>query len=657
VRRGSRILATFLPLVACLVVASSASALILPPDTIDGPSRSIIEFGNVSIAPDGTGGLVYTKEVEGQPHVFVSRFLGGSWSQPIRVDTAQRFAASQPRISAANKGQLLVVWVTPVATVERKVRDGLYSSTLGPGAEEFGAELLIDANVGKGIGVDPSLGGAQSGKAFVAYRVVTNDFSQAEPAGPVQLRPGDVMAEIKLARLEGSRWSQIGPVNRNPEASMRPPTPANAPQVGIGATGNGVVVWQEPDQTGVARLWVRRIFGSRLGPQSEVSPTELEGRPVSGDVESFSLAVTAYDQARIAMRLTPVPGSSPNPQVFLNSLLPNYKEGGAKPTGVLSAEAPGGAGPPGPPMVAASSENGGEGSLLLTYLAGGQAHRLDVGPTGQLSQMSALPGPTAKSSAEPAVAAVDPQGGGVIAYSATDPTGATQLAVSQEQPSGSAQTALLSGVQTGQISGLSIDGSESGEALLGFLQGEPGELQVVGDAISTPPRQLSLLPPSGWVPPSRAILRWQAPVSGVGGGVTYAILVDRRIVSAGLDRLNFKPPPAVLGSGVLKIQVLATDALGQQVLSAAKTMRVDADAPEARVKARPGQGKVTVMLADPDSGLKKGTIRVTFGDGASARNRAKMSHTYAKGGRYLVRVVARDRVGNLLRRRFPVQVK
>ncbi len=36
----------------------------------------------------------------------------GSWSAPIRVDWDQPFAASQPRIAAGPKGELLVVWVT-----------------------------------------------------------------------------------------------------------------------------------------------------------------------------------------------------------------------------------------------------------------------------------------------------------------------------------------------------------------------------------------------------------------------------------------------------------------------------------------------------------------------------------------------------------------
>ena len=120
---------------------------------------------------------------------------------------------------------------------------------------------------------------------------------------------------------------------------------------------------------------------------------------------------------------------------------------------------------------------------------------------------------------------------------------------------------------------------------IAILPGDGIGSEIVGEAVSTPPRELSLLPPSGWVRPRRAVLHWQAPASGVGGGVTYAVLVDRRIVRAGLTRLRFLPPAATLGTGALKVQVLATDALGQQVLSAPKNLRVDGEPPVARVKA------------------------------------------------------------------------
>ena len=53
-------------------------------------------------------------------------------------------------------------------------------------------------------------------------------------------------------------------MNFDPTLSMRPPTEANAPKIAIGPTGNAVVVWQEPEITGVARIWARRLFGTTV---------------------------------------------------------------------------------------------------------------------------------------------------------------------------------------------------------------------------------------------------------------------------------------------------------------------------------------------------------------------------------------------------------
>src|SRR5437588_7004903 len=120
------------------LVPQSAAAVILPALTIDGPSEDIVGFGGVAMAEDGTGGVVYLKRVDGVAHVFVSRYLGGQWLPPVRVDTEEAFGASWPRIGAAEGGQLVVVWATPFATENGRPVDELLGSTLGPGGGTFG---------------------------------------------------------------------------------------------------------------------------------------------------------------------------------------------------------------------------------------------------------------------------------------------------------------------------------------------------------------------------------------------------------------------------------------------------------------------------------------------------------------------------------------
>ena len=94
---------------------AGAPAAILPGQVIDGPSADIKSFGDVDMAPDGTGGLVYLKAVAGVNHVFVASYSNGTWRNPQQVDTApiiQSKIRRWPRIAAANGGRLIVTFVS-----------------------------------------------------------------------------------------------------------------------------------------------------------------------------------------------------------------------------------------------------------------------------------------------------------------------------------------------------------------------------------------------------------------------------------------------------------------------------------------------------------------------------------------------------------------
>jgi PKD domain len=639
------------------VLASPAptQAIVSSPTTVAGPSSDIVEFGGVAMASDGTGGLVYTKAVEGVPHVFVSRYLGDAWSAPIRADWDQPFEASQARIAAGPKGELLVVWVTQVATVHSKVRYGLFSAAIDRGASSFGPSQPVDPNVGNGVGVDPSLSATSPGQAIVAYRAITNDFDGTVPTTAVKLRPGDVLADIRVAKLKEDRWSQLGAINRNPEASMRPPSPANGPQVGAGTDGNAVVAWQEPDQTGTARIWVRRIFGTTPGPILEASPTSWEGAPVSGDVDAFSLAVTPLDQARIAMRVQPntSPGTA---RLLLNTLpagftVPSNALVGVRPVFAVQASSPSTIGMPG---LAADEQGGAEGLLRLAFVAGNQLHEVGAAANGTLVPVPIPPGPAAVPGAE-ADSELDPEGGGVVAYPALEAGGRQALAVRQEFPGGAAQLALLSGAQSGPIAGLGVAGSGSGDALIGFRQGEPGHFEIVGDRASAPPAAFKVKGPKRWTRPSRVKLRWEAAKSTV-GGLSYAVLIGGRTVKRDLRRRLFRPPPAVLGSGRTQARVLATDGVGQQLLSKPVKLLVDGERPIVALRGPSASGRVGVRILDADSGVAPKETRIEFGDGDRARGGLRFHHVYERPGRYTIAVRASDRAGNRVARRFEVRV-
>jgi hypothetical protein len=621
---------------------------------VDGPAAGILEFGGIAMAADGTGGLVYTKQVEGAPHVFACRYDGNQWSPPVRVDASLPYGASEPRIAADRNGRLLVVWETQTATVQGKLQMGLYSAGLGPGADEFGLPLLVDPNVGSGTGVSPAVAGVSSGKATVAYRVITETFGPGKEIKVPQLHPGDVLAEIRVARLNGDHWSRLGPINRSLAVSMRPPTPLNGPQVAIGATGNAVVAWQEPDQSGAARIWGRRIFASSLGPPIQASPATWEGQQVTGEADAFSLGVTQFDQARIVSRVTAA-GSSPLPRLFLGTLEPNYTAGGTKLAGPIMV---GGGGIPLPaanlsaPVVAAGGTGGGEGQMRIAFATGSEVQQVAADGKGGLSNLGAVGAPPPTAAGEVA-ATVGAAGEGVTAYVADGPLGSPVVAVRQEFAGGAAQSGSLTGDFEGPISQLAVDGTEAGDALIGFREGEPGSYEIVADRVSAPPTVFDVRAPKKWIRPRQALLRWEAAPSTV-GGVTYSVVVDGRLIRGALHQLKLRPRPALLGTGIRRVKVIATDSLGGQVVTAPVKLKVDAEPPLAKVST---QGMLAMVhLTDRQSGVRRAVCK--FGDGSKPVKGLRLcKHRYDVPGSYPIVVRERDRAGNQITRQLTVRVR
>jgi PKD domain len=621
---------------------SLARAVILPAVTIDGPSEDIVGFGGVAMAEDGTGGLVYLKRVGGVPHVFVSRFIDGHWLAPIRVDNEQPFAASWPRIGAAEGGQLVVVWATPYATENSRPVDELLGSTLGPGSSSFGPAILIDPDVRDGTGMTPELALSSTGRGDVVYRVVFNNLNAQQAAIPL-LRPGDVIEDVRVAEFDGEAWSRLGAINRNSSVSMRPPTQDNAPRIAIGPTGNGVVVWQEPDIDGVARIWARRIFGSSLDYVLSVSVASFNGAPIGDDADAPAVAVSRLGQAEVAYRQNVSFGSPlPGPRIMLNTLPDGESADGSQFTGAAIADAAvtGGAGARvGPPSVDLDAKR----NLRLLYDANGTPLVIEGSGVG-LSRPLSLGPPFVGSDALSATV-TNPVGGGVSAWPSADSQGAPGVAVREDFPDGAIQTGLVRGGAGGPISGLAIGRSGLGDGLVGFEQGPLGNAAIVGAIVSAPPERFILSVPKGWVRPSRALISW-LPAPSANGPLSYRVVLDGRVQGGAQGGLSMRLSARGLGSGRHRVQVLATDINSQAILTPAASLRVDGQTPVVKI-ARAGPGaSVRIRVADAGSGLAKRSVRVGFGDGHVGVGRARFSHRYSRPGVYSVVVRARDRAGN-----------
>jgi hypothetical protein len=622
-----------------------ARAVILPATTIDGPSEDIVGFGGVAMAEDGTGGLVYLKRVNGVPHVFVSRFVEGHWLAPIRVDTEQPFAASWPRIGAAEGGKLVVVWATPWATEENRPVQELLGATLGAGATSFGPAQIIDPDIREGSGASPDLAMSSTGYADVVYRVVRNEAATNKALREIPLlRPGDVIEEVRVAHYDGERWSGLGAINRDPGVSMRPPTEANAPKIAVGQSGNGVVVWQEPEIEGTARIWARRIFGSTLDYVLPVSAATFNGAPIGQDADAPSVAITRLGQAEVVYRQNVGPGSPlPGPRVFLNTLPSGESKSGAEFVGAspldLNEVSGGDAATIGPPSIDIDEKE----DLRILYDSNGTPRVIegdDLGLTGALSL-----GPPFAGSEAAAASVMNPSGGGVSAWPSVTPAGHPAVAVREDYPSGAVQTGLVSGGAGGELAELAVGRSGLGDGLIGFRQGPLGDAAIVAAQVTAPATELLLSVPKGWIKPSQALIAWQPAVSA-DGPLRYSVVLDGHALAAPAGALEMQIDPRLLSSGIHRVQLLATDIDGQSTLSSPSTLHVAGGAPSVKIARADGGYGIAVSVSDPYSGVDVGAVSVSFGDGHSARGRKRFSHRYAHGGIYEVVVHVRDKLGN-----------
>jgi hypothetical protein len=621
--------------VLLLSAAVQAHAVILPAVSLDGPSEDIIAFGGVAMAEDGSGGAVYLKRVEGVAHVFVARYVEHHWLAPIRVDTAQPFAASWARIGAGEGGQLEVVWATPFATENARPVDELLGATLGGGSQSFGPAMIVDPDIRNGTGTSPDLAMSPTGQADVVYRVVNESTTKT-----ALLRPGDVIEEVRMAHFNGETWSRLGAINRNTAISMRPPSEANAPKLALGPTGNAVVVWQEPEITGEARIWARRVFGRSLDYVLPVSAPTFAGRPLQSEADAPSVAISRLGEAVVAYRQSAGPGSPlPGPRIFLNTLPDGESADGSQFAGaaIADSEVSGGAAAAvGPPSVDIDEKQ--ETRLLYDSNA---VPRVVVGNDRGVSGTLTL-GPSYAGAEPISVSVMNPSGGGVSAWPSADAHGAPAVAVREDFPEGGVQTALVSAGAGGPVAELAAARSGLGDGILGFRAGPVGQASIVVSEVTAPPAQFVVSVPKTWVKPSAAELSWQAAASA-DAPLRYEVVLDGRRLATPAGVFRYGLRRGGLDDGGHRVQVLATDLNGEATLTPTATVRVDGTPPTVQLRAA-ARGAVVVRVRDAGSGVASTSI--SFGDGHFRHGRASFRHVYAHGGAYRIVLHVADRAGN-----------
>src|SRR5215217_4343697 len=232
-----RLISLVVMLTALAVTPAAAQAAILPGQTIDGPSADIKEFGNIDVAPDGTGALVYRKNVGLNHAVFVSRIANGAFGAPERVDLpVSTNVASRPRVAAGNGGKLVVVWL---------------------GAAGMGTPFVRGA-VAPGSGQPFEIAnGPQTGNAWISVDVDASPSGQAYMTDTQNVANGNVHA----FRLDGTTWTQVGPGQLDVMAGDKAggSMAQDEPRIAVTGDGNAVVAWPEGDDGNQKTVFARRL--------------------------------------------------------------------------------------------------------------------------------------------------------------------------------------------------------------------------------------------------------------------------------------------------------------------------------------------------------------------------------------------------------------
>jgi hypothetical protein len=600
-------LSALLALLALTALPSLASAGWFPAAPVDGPTADIDKLGGVDLARDGTGGVVYLKRVDGAPHVFVSRFNGGQFRPPERVDVGLGAGVTDAAIAAADGGRLVVAWTAGTR---------VYGSVVSGNAEQPGPFLGPTelSNDPRGVSTDISVDMGINGAAYAAWAA-----------------PGGGGSDVRVARLQDVGWQPVGaPLDIDPgRAAGRG---SQRPRVTVSAEGNAIVAWGEDHADGRARVYARRVTGVNPSafPQ-EASLPELGGQAggradsIDIDVEddgSFAWAVFRQDfgggSRSVARRLL---GSTFDPPVGLDG---------------------------GPSTFAPRIAINGRGQGLATLQGGGGVlGAFNYNDVFELSQpLHFAPAPNSEplpaSSEHREVIASWLENGAIKGRLKPEPTKPFDNEVVLSRPE-------LGPVSSGQF-------ATGADRLAGFavamVQGAPGGARTLAVAVHDRlPGRPGAIARSGWSNKLRPKLEWR-PGTDLWGPQRFRVVVGGRVV--GETTGNSLVPAQRLRAGrALPYQVIAIDARGQENPSRTRTVRFDNQGPKIKVKVSgrraAGRGLRIVARANDGKGSGVKKIRVRYGDSKRATTqrgkRFRGVHSYRRGS-FKLRVTAYDIIGN-----------
>lgn len=598
------------------------------PTVLDGPSATIVRPAGlgVSIARDGTGGLVYVKTVGGTAHVFVSRLVGGSFTTPSQVDVGLSGASSQPVIAAGEDGLLLVAFINS---------DQLYVVD-GNQRGQFGMPQWLT-----GGAVNPALSISPLGKAYLA-------FAAADGAG----------YDIRTAYYANGQWSLETPP-LNAVAADEAGIGLERPRVAAAGDGIGIVAWgeQTPGST-TAHIYTRRVWGTSPSVALEQADGALSGctessvdQPVLGAGGNSSYVPVVFHEVMVC-------AGQQQSRVVMNRLHGSVYDGVRAADGLSSSSADGAD----DPQIAVSEY--GQGWVTSSGTSSDDVFGASLGnngvPAGGAQAINSL----AEWVSPFQVAAINGYHANFIAWQqqpGASPGGDIRLRWAGDGVTLGPERILSLPAQgpVDAADGLAAAGDIAGNAAVAWLQGGPGATQLMVAQLYQPPGGFSAANSFAYSRVTQPEIAWHRP-SGW-GPMQYAVSIDGTQIGQTFSTSTQVPP---LPDGPHSWRVTASNPAGQQSSSRAAFLFVDTTAPFAalrapsraaigspiRVKARYADRPPAGQPAQDASGVAAVTVR--WGDGSVTQllpGRHVLTHLYRHIGSFVIVLRVVDHAGNVTR--------
>lgn len=594
--------------VACLVAASPSSAAFFPATPIDGPSADIVALGDVDLARDGRGAVVYLRRQDGVPHVFLAPFNGGAFGAPQQLDGGQSGAASQPVVAMADGGRMAAAFIS----------DGtLLASVFDPAARTWSPLQAIASGA-----ANPSLDLSIHGAGFLTYTTGGDVRAARLERTTQQFVPIDAVLDLDPAQTAGSGTGR--------------------PRVAIGADATAVAVWGEN-----GRVIARRLYRTSISTAPvDLTLPDLEGR--TGGVADLPEVAIEDDSsfAHVAFRQAFTDASGTQTRALARRLRGSAVEapvtvdggwGGAPVDSVdvdMNGRGEGG-----------SATGLADGTVITAILKDNRfVPGVGIGAAGGI----AVPHIATAETTQRVVSWMQPSDDSVRSRFYEDKASVRTL------PTPGPET-LASTPAFGPVDpqgGLETVADRAGDFITAYVQGTGADRRLVASLFDRAPGAVTPYTRGGWRNPNTSPLSW-SEVQDLWGGPTYIISIDGKEVGR-TTQTKFTIPPAAVPDGVHTWKVTSTDLRGQATSTEPRPLQLDAVAPTGRISLGRTKRTVTVTLTAADvlppsgraSGIASSTI--SFGNGSAPVPGPKATFTYpGKRRGFTITATVTDRAGNV----------